>query len=288
MNRLILTHLHQVPPALIDNLTHHYEHVSIRHLSAKTTEVSFAKSFSINEKKSIQDLATKSQTDTIFLKNNFNKDQIQLLAFDMDSTLINIECIDEIARQCGKVEEVSRITEASMRGEIKDFSESLLARVRLLKGVSISDLEIVYTQRLQLNPGAKNLITAAQSMGWKTLLVSGGFTFFTNRIQELLRLDEAHSNTLEVIDGILTGRVLGPIVDGNAKAQFVRDACNQLGVNTQAALVMGDGSNDLPMMDIAGLSIGYQPKPIVQEKADGTFRFVGLDGVLDLFQDNPS
>jgi phosphoserine phosphatase len=288
MNRLILTHLQQVPPALIEALTHHYEHVSIRHLSTKTIEISFTGAFTSDEKKMVQDLALKSETDTIFLKNKFHKDHIQLLAFDMDSTLINIECIDEIARQCGKVEEVSRITEASMRGEIKDFSESLLARVQLLKGVSTADLEIVYTQRLQLNPGAKNLITAAQRMGWKTLLVSGGFTFFTNRIKELLRLDEAHSNTLEVIDDVLSGRVLGSIVDGNAKAQFVKDACKRLGVTTEAALVMGDGSNDLPMMDIAGLSIGYQPKPIVQEKADGTFRFVGLDGVLDLFQDNPS
>ena len=288
MNRLILTHLHHVSPTLLESLTYLHEPLSICHLSAKTIEATFANPFSINEKKSIQDLAAKSQTDTIFLKNNFSKDQIQLLAFDMDSTLINIECIDEIARQCGKVEEVSRITEASMRGEIKDFSESLLARVHLLKGVSISDLEIVYTQRLQLNPGAKNLITVAQRMGWKTLLVSGGFTFFTNRIKELLHLDEAHSNTLEVIDGFLTGRVLGPIVDGHAKAQFVKDACHRLGITTEAALVMGDGSNDLPMMDIAGLSIGYQPKPIVQEKADGTFRFVGLDGVLDLFQGIPS
>jgi phosphoserine phosphatase len=278
----------QVPPALLEALTLHDEFLSTRHLTAKTVEISFIRPFTSVEKKLIQDLAVKSETDTIFLKNKFHKDQIQLLAFDMDSTLINIECIDEIARQCGKVEEVSRITEASMRGEIKDFSESLLARVRLLKGVSIADLEIVYTQRLQLNPGAKNLISLAQSMGWKTLLVSGGFTFFTNRIKELLRLDEAHSNTLEVIDGVLSGRVLGSIIDGNAKAQFVKDACKRLGVTTEAALVMGDGSNDLPMMDIAGLSIGYQPKPIVQEKADGTFRFVGLDGVLDLFQDNPT
>jgi phosphoserine phosphatase len=202
----------------------------------------------------------------------------------MDSTLINIECIDEIARQCGKVEEVSKITEASMRGEIKDFSESLIARVSLLNGVPSSDLDIVYQDRLKLNPGAKNLIQVAQAMGWKTLLVSGGFTFFTNKIKDLLQLDEAHSNTLEIIDGHLTGRVLGPIVDGAAKASFVKAACERLGVSTQAALVMGDGSNDLPMMENAGLSIGYQPKPIVQEKADGTFQFVGLDGALDLFQ----
>jgi phosphoserine phosphatase len=182
------------------------------------------------------------------------------------------------------VAEVSAITEASMRGEIKNFSESLLARVKLLKGVPESDLHIVYSQRLQLNPGAKELIQYAQAMGWKTLLVSGGFTFFTNKIQNLLHLDEAHSNTLEIIDGYLTGNVIGPIVDGAAKAAFVLRACERLGLSPKSALVMGDGSNDLPMMEIAGLSIGYQPKPIVQEKADGTFNFVGLDGVLDLFQ----
>jgi phosphoserine phosphatase len=253
-------------------------------LSVQTAEFHFDLPFDLKNKKEIQELAFQFGTDTIFLKDTFVPNQIRLLAFDMDSTLINIECIDEIARQCGKVKEVSKITEASMRGEIKNFSESLIARVGLLKGVPASDLDIVYHNRLQLNPGAKNLIQAAQAMGWKTLLVSGGFTFFTNKIKNLLQLDEAHSNTLEIIDGLLTGRVIGPIVDGAAKADFVMNACERLGVSTRAALVMGDGSNDLPMMENAGLSIGYQPKPIVQEKADGTFQFVGLDGVLDLFQ----
>ncbi|WP_281971634.1 MULTISPECIES: phosphoserine phosphatase SerB [unclassified Polynucleobacter] len=250
----------------------------------KTIEFILNQPCDLHHKKELQKIAFEYSTDTIFLKDTFDPNQIRLLAFDMDSTLINIECIDEIARQCGKVEEVSKITEASMRGEIKDFSESLIARVSLLKGVPATDLDIVYQDRLQLNPGAKHLIQVAQALGWKTLLVSGGFTFFTSRIKDLLQLDEAHSNTLEIIDGYLTGRVLGAIVDGAAKANFVQLACERLGVLTQAALVMGDGSNDLPMMANAGLSIGYQPKPIVQEKADGTFQFVGLDGVLDLFQ----
>jgi phosphoserine phosphatase len=286
MNRLILTHLSEVPQTLVKKINQQYTVHSHKALSLKTIEFQLNEPYNANLKKEIQQLAFQYATDTIFLKETFNPNQFRLLAFDMDSTLINIECIDEIARQCGKVEEVSKITEASMRGEIKNFSESLIARVKLLKGVPTSDLETVYQKRLQLNPGSKNLIQVAQTIGWKTLLVSGGFTFFTNKIKELLHLDEAHSNTLEIIDGYLTGHVIGPIVDGAAKANFVRTACERLGVSTQAALVMGDGSNDLPMMEIAGLSIGYQPKPIVQEKADGTFQFVGLDGVLDLFQVN--
>ena len=284
MNRLILTHLTQVPQLLVEVILRNYEVQSYRLLSLKTIEFVFDQPFNLNDKKELQKIAFEFSTDTIFLKDTFDPNQIRLLAFDMDSTLINIECIDEIARQCGKVEEVSKITEASMRGEIKNFSESLIARVSLLKGLPATDLDIVYQDRLQLNPGAQHLIQVAQALGWKTLLVSGGFTFFTSRIKDLLQLDEAHSNTLEIIDGYLTGKVLGAIVDGAAKANFVKLACERLGVSTQAALVMGDGSNDLPMMANAGLSIGYQPKPIVQEKADGTFQFVGLDGALDLFQ----
>ena len=284
MNRLILTHLTQVPQLLVEVILRNYEVQSYRLLSLKTIEFVFDQPFNLNDKKELQKIAFEFSTDTIFLKDTFDPNHIRLLAFDMDSTLINIECIDEIARQCGKVEEVSKITEASMRGEIKNFSESLIARVSLLKGLPATDLDIVYQDRLQLNPGAQHLIQVAQALGWKTLLVSGGFTFFTSRIKDLLQLDEAHSNTLEIIDGYLTGKVLGAIVDGAAKANFVKAACERLGVSTQAALVMGDGSNDLPMMENAGLSIGYQPKPIVQEKADGTFQFVGLDGALDLFQ----
>ena len=284
MTRLLLLHPTKVPKDLIAFVLNHLSGSSSRLRSEKTIEILFSTPLTIDQKKSIQEKAFTYKTDTIFLKKQFEPQHIQLLAFDMDSTLINIECIDEIARQCGKVAEVSAITEASMRGEIKNFSDSLLARVKLLKGVPESDLDLVYKERLQLNPGAKELVQYAQAMGWKTLLVSGGFTFFTNKIQALLQLDEAHSNTLEIIDGYLTGNVIGPIVDGAAKAAFVKRACERLGLSPKSALVMGDGSNDLPMMEIAGLSIGYQPKPIVQEKADGTFNFVGLDGVLDVFQ----
>ena len=146
------------------------------------------------------------------------------------------------------------------------------------------ELEKVYQQRLRLNPGAQSLIQYAQQQGMKTILVSGGFTFFSDKVKQLLNLDEAHSNTLEIVDGVLTGRVLGQIVDGVCKERLVNEFCLKQNLATSAALVFGDGSNDLLMMESAGLSIGYRPKPIIKEKADGTFNFVGLDGVLDLLK----
>jgi phosphoserine phosphatase len=283
MTKLILLNQKELPQSLIEKLLGIYAVENIKSYSSTCREIHFSHSLSNEEKKMIQDLCFVEQTDTIFLKDTFNPQDIKLLVFDMDSTLINIECIDEIARQCGKEKEVSKITEASMRGEITDFAQGLIERVKLLKGASENDLETVYTKRLQLNPGAKNLILGAQQRGWNTLLVSGGFTYFTERIKQLLSINEAYSNTLDIQHGLLTGKVLGPIVDGVAKAQFVRNSCLKLGIAPSASIVMGDGSNDLLMMEIAGLSIGYQPKPIVKEKADGTFQFVGLDAVLELF-----
>lgn len=284
MSKLILLHATKPPLILVEEIMDRFSSTIKQSYSHSCLEIGLKKSTHTDDKQKIQQLCFEHQTDTIFLKDIFQQKEIQVLAFDMDSTLINIECIDEIARQCGKEKEVSAITEASMRGEITDFSQALKERVKLLKGASEKDLEIVYQQRLQLNLGAKELVLGAQQFGWKTVLVSGGFTFFTERIKQLLSLDEAHSNILEIHQGILTGNVLGSIVDGNAKADFVKTACQQLGVSTHSALVIGDGSNDLPMMADAGLSIGFHPKPIVQEKADGTFQFVGLDAVLDLFK----
>jgi phosphoserine phosphatase len=200
----------------------------------------------------------------------------------MDSTLINIECIDEIADAVGKKKEVSEITEAAMRGEIKDFSESLRRRVALLEGVPATALEGVFQERLRLNLGARELIAGAHAKGIHTLLVSGGFTFFTQKLQAELGLSETHANQLEIINGQLTGKVLGNIVDGAAKAAYVDARCLALGTNKHAAVTMGDGSNDLPMMHGAGLSIGYRAKPIVKEKADIAFDHVGLNAWLDL------
>jgi phosphoserine phosphatase len=283
MTVLTLLHTHSVPSELITYIKKDFSGSAHEQLSEKTIKINLDIHVTPEIKKVIQEICYESQVDTIFLKEFFHIEQIRLLAFDMDSTLINIECIDEIARACGKMNEVSKITEASMRGEIKNFSDSLIARVKLLEGVPESALSQVYDERLQLNPGAKELIMSAQQRGINTLLVSGGFTFFTNRMKAQLGLNEAYSNTLEIKNSLLTGKVLGPIVDGVAKASYVKKSCEALGISSQGAITFGDGSNDLPMMDISGLSIGYKPKPVVQEKADGTFQFVGLDAVLDLF-----
>lgn len=207
----------------------------------------------------------------------------KLVAMDMDSTLITIECIDEIADFCGKKAEVSAITEAAMRGEITDFNESLRRRLAVLKGLDASALEQVYAQRLQTSLGAERMLQHVQSMGMKTLLVSGGFTFFTERLKERLKLDFTYANQLEIVDGKLTGNVVGEIVNADVKARLVQETCNQLGITTQQAIVMGDGSNDLKMMALAGLSIAFRAKPVVQSQASVAFNFVGLDGVLNLY-----
>ena len=203
-----------------------------------------------------------------------------MIAFDMDSTLINIECIDEIADFTGKKAAVAEITEATMRGEIKDFKESLRRRVALLEGIHADALEAVYRERLRPNPGAVELLAGAQQRGLYTLLVSGGFTFFTEKLRERLGFKQTQANTLEIIDGKLTGRVLGDIVDGLAKSAHLDDACQKLGCTRSNAITMGDGANDLIMMNGSGISVAYQAKPVVKEKADAAFDHVGLDAAL--------
>jgi phosphoserine phosphatase len=206
-----------------------------------------------------------------------------LVTMDMDSTLITIECIDEIADFCGLKAEVSAITEAAMRGEIKDFNESLVARVALLKGLDASALEHVFEERLRLSPGAEAMLAAVRDAGLRTLLVSGGFTFFTERLKARLNLDFVYANTLEIVDGKLTGRVLGEIVNATVKARTLRETCEKLGIPTSKAIVLGDGSNDLEMMAEAGLSVAFRAKPVVRAAADVAFNYVGLDGLLRLF-----
>ena len=234
------------------------------------------------ERNGLRQFCAERSHDLAILPAQFSADALQVLAMDMDSTLINIECIDEIADFAGKKAAVAEITAATMRGEIVNFSESLSKRVALLAGVPQTALHSVYEQRLQLNPGAELLIAGAHERHMHTLLVSGGFTFFTGRIQERLHLSEAHSNELEIVDGILTGRVLGEIVDGTAKNHYVISACTTLGLTKKNALVMGDGANDLLMMADAGLSVAYRAKQVVKEKADIALDFVGLDAVLQL------
>ena len=205
----------------------------------------------------------------------------KLLAMDMDSTLITIECIDEIADMQSLKPQVAAITEAAMRGEL-EFDESLTRRVALLKGLEASALQRVYDERLQLSPGAQTMLAAVKAAGIKTLLVSGGFTFFTERMQASLGLDYAHSNVLEIVDGKLTGKVLGAIVNAEEKKNTVERVCAELNIAASQAIVMGDGANDLSMMGIAGLSVAFRAKPVVREKASVALNFVGLDGILPI------
>ncbi|MDX1668273.1 MAG: phosphoserine phosphatase SerB [Limnobacter sp.] len=225
-------------------------------------------------------LATTEQFDFALLEPEFTAEQFKLLAMDMDSTLITIECIDEIADYAGKKKEVSEITEAAMRGEIKDFAESLNRRVALLKGVPESVLDSVYKERLRFSPGATELLEFAKANDWKTLLVSGGFTFFTQRLQHELGLDFVKANTLEVVDGQLTGHVLGDIVDGEMKKQTVLQTCEQLGIKPEQCITMGDGANDLPMMGVSGVSVAFKAKPKVQAQTDFKINTGGLDTLV--------
>jgi phosphoserine phosphatase len=204
------------------------------------------------------------------------------MAFDMDSTLINIECIDEIADAVGKKAEVAAITEAAMRGEITDFKDSLRRRVALLQGVPAGALQEVYDQRLRLNPGALALMSAARAAGLHTMLVSGGFTFFSERVKAQLGMNEAHANTLEIENGLLTGRVLGDIVDGEAKKQHLLSLCARLGCDPKQSIAVGDGANDLPMMGASGLSVAFHAKPKVREQAMVAINEGGLDRLLEL------
>ena len=210
----------------------------------------------------------------------------KLIAFDMDSTLINIECVDEIADAAGRKAEVAAITEAAMRGEIADYKDSLRRRVALLEGVPVSALESVYAERLQLNPGAEVLVLACQRAGLKTLLVSGGFTFFTDRIRDRLKLDFTRSNVLGVADGQLTGRLVdqlwGDICDGAEKRRMLLETCARIGCMPQEAIAVGDGANDLPMMGEAGLSVAYHAKPKVREQAMVSIESGGLDRLLEV------
>lgn len=216
----------------------------------------------------------------------------KLIAFDMDSTLINIECVDEIADAVGRKTEVAAITEAAMRGEISDFKESLRRRVALLKGVTVADMESVYRERLQLNPGAANLVAACKAVGMRVLLVSGGFTFFTDRVRDQLGIDYTRSNVLEIESGpncgMLTGRLVdqpwGDICDGAEKRRMLLQTCEQMGISPHQAIAMGDGANDLPMMAEAGLSVAYHAKPKVREQAMVAINSGGLDRLLEILK----
>lgn len=223
--------------------------------------------------------AQQAEHDVVHLSPYLSWRDFSVLAMDMDSTLINIECIDEIADYCGKKNEVAKITEATMRGEIIDFNESLRRRVALLEGLPLTALQAVLDHHLQLNLGAELLTQSAHTHNIKTLLVSGGFTFFTDAMQTRLGLTYAYSNTLNHNGTLLDGTLQEPIVNAEVKRDKVQLLCEQIGVKTTRAITIGDGSNDLAMMAIAGLSVAYHAKPAVQAKAMAVINYGGLDTV---------
>ncbi len=229
-------------------------------------------------------LCQEHQLDYGFVRPNQRLSDFGLVVMDMDSTLIAIECIDEIADLYHLKSQVSAITEAAMRGEI-DFAESLRRRVALLEGLEESALQCVYDERLRLNPGAEIMLGKLQELGIKTLLVSGGFTFFSERLKQRLGLTYAHANTLESVNDKLTGKVMGHIFDAQGKANSLVRVRDELGLQPQQVIALGDGANDLKMLAQAGVSIAYHAKPIVRSQAMYAFNFVGLDGLLNLFGD---
>jgi phosphoserine phosphatase len=245
----------------------------------------------LETRKAVRGLGDYWKLDCAFVDPEWKLADFRLLALDMDSTLITIESLDEVAVYAGKGDEVSAITEAAMRGEIADYKESLRRRVAMLAGVDAALLQRVYDEKLALSEGAERLVAECRAAGLRTLLVTGGFTFFTERMKQRLGFDSTRSNELGLADGRLTGSVTGPnggeIVDAEGKAQAVRDQCAELACATDRAIVIGDGANDLGMMALAGISVAWRAKPVVRDKATFALSHASLDGVLAWFADAP-
>jgi phosphoserine phosphatase len=274
---LIIQALHDIPAAQLKRLTD-------LTLASRTEQIAEHAYRLVDAKPhdSIAEYSYEHQLDYGFVRPGQHLSDFGLVVMDMDSTLITIECIDEIADMYHLKPQVSVITEAAMRGEI-DFAESLRRRVALLEGLEEGALQRVYDERLQLSMGAEKMLAKLKEHGIKTLLVSGGFVFFTERLKARLGLDFAHANTLEIKDGKLTGKVLGNIVDAQAKADFLVHTRNELELDSKLVIAMGDGANDLKMMTQASVSIAYHAKPVVRSQATYAFNFVGLDGLITLF-----
>jgi phosphoserine phosphatase len=274
---LIIQAVHDIPSTHLDRLT------SLT--LAERVEQIAAHAYRLRDAKLHDEVASfchEHQLDYGYVAPQRKLSDFGLLVMDMDSTLISIECIDEIADMYQLKPQVAAITEAAMRGEI-DFAESLRRRVALLEGLEESALQRVYDERLRLNPGAEAMLAALQKHGIKTLLVSGGFVFFTERLRQRLGLDFAHANTLEIVNGKLTGKVLGHILDAQGKAEWLVHTRNALELRPEQVIAMGDGANDLKMMAQAGVSIAYHAKPVVRAQASYAFNFIGLDGLVHLF-----
>lgn len=224
-----------------------------------------------------------AKLDYAFVEQSVKLADFRLVVMDMDSTLVDIESIDEIADMHGVKAQVAEITTKAMCGEI-NFSESLKRRVALLHGLDYSMLLKVYDERLKLNPGAEKMLKQVKTVGIKTMLISGGFTFFTDKLKERFELDYAAANTLEIVNGKLTGRLVGEIIGARGKAEALKGVQDELGLRQDQLIAIGDGANDMQMLAEAGVSIAYHAKPIVQKNAKYIIDYVGLDGVINLFK----
>ncbi len=275
---LILQALHDIPSAQVEHLASLSNAARVERVAVHLYRLREARPHN-----SIAAYCIEHQIDYGFVEQGAHLSDFGLVVMDMDSTLISIECIDEIADMQGLKPQVAAITEAAMRGEM-DFVESLHRRAALLKGLDESALQRVYDERLKLNPGAEVMLAELKQYGVKTLLVSGGFMFFTKRLKERLGLDFAHANDLEIVDGRLTGEVSGKIMDAQGKADWLNRVRVELELKPEQVIAMGDGANDLKMMAQAGISIAYHAKPVVRAQASYALNFVGLDGLVNLLK----
>lgn len=230
----------------------------------------------------VAEYCAETNLDYAFVDDHKCFSDFRLIAMDMDSTLLAIESIDEVADMHQIKPQVSKITLQTMRGEIS-FEESITQRTALLAGLHADVLQKVYDERVRLSPGAETLLGKARNAGIKTMVISGGFSFFTDRIKARLNLDYAFANTLEIKDNKLTGKLVGKILGRESKAEIIKNVCEELGIRHDQVIAIGDGANDLDMMAIAGTSIAFHAKPVVQEKATYAITHVGLEGVVNLF-----